>query len=612
VMYSPGERVITVSDMESIISQCTKSLESADQATRHSLSQLVGHILAITQTERPPAPAETSTKGKKNESNDDNEMVSTTHTTTESTTILTLAEMFSQLSTPFNKPHTSRKTRVGIFDFYIALLTKLGTSFVEANYAVIVNHLMTEIVGNPRNSTTRYETLLVRNLVGIILRELVGVRMLSEQGQIGAIQELSKSYLKRWPAMMPGQVAPSSLVLSVALREVASLLQQLGNAPPPVQVRSSASTILRFLFNRQDAVAEPLVALLAHPSHTVRVSASWALRCFCFSSPLRLPKTILIVMEMLQRDIGSLLSPAAPSDVNLRALGHAYGLSALMSIISERPLYVSYDISAKVFDMAVQLLKRAGEHDVKVAAVEVEVAWTSIASLMSLGPNFVRPHLPQLLVLWRNALPKPTSKDSAASSSRLPAEWTFLLHVRESALGAILCFLRHNSSALVTLDVGRRITSVLGNALLFANNFISQDVEDASETSAPAVVKGLSLRLREALLRRRVYQCFTALGFSSITESTQSTLLQSTVSLFASPDGYSGSSVQAAIASGTFISIWHSIDGYGYGVSSIDITDNDVIGSDGVASSTRKDQLNRDTVETSIDNLVGLVEFYDI
>jgi hypothetical protein len=237
-MYSPGERAITVSDVESIISQCTKSLENADQATRHSLSQLVGHILAITQTERPPAPAETSTKGKKNESNDDNEMVSTTHTTTEPTTILTLAEMFSQLSTPFNKPHTSRKTRVGIFDFYIALLAKLGASFVETNYAVIVNHLMTEIVGNPRNSTTRYETLLVRNLVGIILRELVGVRMLSEQGQIGAIQELSKSYLKRWPAMMPGQVAPSSLVLSVALKEVASLLQQLGNAPPPVQVRS--------------------------------------------------------------------------------------------------------------------------------------------------------------------------------------------------------------------------------------------------------------------------------------------------------------------------------------------------------------------------------------
>jgi hypothetical protein len=48
--------------------------------------------------------------------------------------------------------------------------------------------------------------------------------MLSEQGQISAIQELANAYLKRWPAMMPGQVAPSVLVFT--LREVAGLLQQ--------------------------------------------------------------------------------------------------------------------------------------------------------------------------------------------------------------------------------------------------------------------------------------------------------------------------------------------------------------------------------------------------
>ena len=36
--------------------------------------------------------------------------------------------------------------------------------------------------------------------------------------------------------MMPGQVASPSSVLVFTLREVAGLLQQLGNAPPPVQV----------------------------------------------------------------------------------------------------------------------------------------------------------------------------------------------------------------------------------------------------------------------------------------------------------------------------------------------------------------------------------------
>ncbi|PPQ91330.1 hypothetical protein CVT25_003770 [Psilocybe cyanescens] len=583
---------LTASELDSIVSQSVKSLESGDQATRHSHAQLVGHILASTQIERvvpTPQIAQKATKDGTAEQLDDG--ISSSIAAAEVTkAMLTPQEMFLHLSTHFNKPNATRKTRIGIFDFYAALLTKLGGSYVETNFSLIVSHLVMDIASNPRSNGNRYEVLLTRSLVGILLRDLVGTRMLSEQGQISAIQEMATSYLKRWPAMMPGQVAPSSTILVIVLREIAGLLQQLGNAPPPVQ----------------NALAEPLVTLLAHPSHTVRVTASWALRCFCHSTPLRLPKTILTVMDKLQRDLSSLINPSSSAEVPLRALGHAYGLAALVSIIPQRPLYVSYDVSAKVLDMASQLLKRAGEHDVKIAAVEVEVAWTLIASLMSLGPNFVRPHLPQLLVLWRNALPKPTTKDSTTNAGRSIHEWLFLLHVRESALGAILCFLENNSSTLVTLDVARRIASLLSNALSFANNFISQNVEDPADSQVSLIPrKGLNMREREALLRRRVHQCFTALGFSSIADSTQMVLLQSVVTLFASPDGYAGSSVQAAIASssGTFSSVWQSVDGYGYGV-----TFNEVIDLGGIENGTNLvqgagDYLNRDTVEVSIDTL---------
>jgi HEAT repeat-containing protein 5 len=582
------------------VSLCVKSLDNADQVTRHSLAQLVGHILASTQVPRTvPIPESSQKKQPKDQGADDDGLSPGAAQAGEITKpLLTPAEMLAYLSNQFKKPNISRKTRVGIFDFYITLFTKLGASFVENNYSLVIGHFVNEIIGN-KPLTSRYDVLLLRTLIGIVLRDLIGVRMLSEQGQIGAIQELAMSYLKRWPAMMPGQSAPSSAVLTIALREVAGLLQQLGNAPPPVQ----------------DALSDPLVTLLAHPSHTVRVTAAWTLRCFCYSTPLRLPKTIISVMEMLQRDLSSILNPAAPSDINSRTLGHAYGLAALVCVIPERPLYVSYDVSAKVLDMAIQVLKRAGEHDVKIADVEVEIAWTLIASLMSLGPNFVRPHLQQLLVLWRNALPKPTTKDS--TTARPVAEWMFLLHVRESALGSILCFLQHNATALVNLDVGRRIATVLSNALIFANNFISLNVQEDPQDapgSNTVSMKGLNLRAREALLRRRVYQCFTILGFSSIAESTQATLLQSVVSLFASPDGYLGSSVQAAIASssGAFTSVWQSTDGYAYGVT---FKDHANAGQEGAA----KDPLNRDTVEVSVDSLVRAhiklripTEMYDI
>jgi hypothetical protein len=314
-------------------------------------------------------------------------------------------------------------------------------------------------------------------------------------------------------------------------------------------------------------------------------------------------------MDLLQRDLNALLMSATSSDVHPRARGYAYGLAALVCLIPERPLYVSYDASAKVLDMAIQLLKRAGDHDVSKARVEIEVAWMSIASLMSLGPNFVRPHLPQLLVLWRNALPKVTSKDSSSIAGRTTGEWSFLLHVRECALGAILCFLRHNLATLVTLDVARRIASLLGNALIFANSIVSQGSDEIIEASPSVGAEGLSIRSREELLRCRIYQCFTALGFSSIPESTQAILLQSVVSLFASPDGYSGSSVQAAIASssGTFVSIWHSVDGYAYGITSIEIIADAGIGSEDENSHCRRDLLNRDTISVSIDALVSLV-----
>jgi hypothetical protein len=213
-----------------------KSLDSADQITRHSLAQLVGLVLSSSQAAAVVPPQESSKKNKKEDEEDD--PASIAPPTGETKPILTPNEMLHQLSMHFNKPQTTHKTRVGIFDFYAALFTALGPTFVEANYRTIVQHLMSEVVNTPRNSATRYEVLFVRRLVGILLRDLIGVRMLGEQSQIAAIQELSNVYLKRWPALMPGSIAPTTQVLTIVLREVAGLLQQLGNAPSPVQVRN--------------------------------------------------------------------------------------------------------------------------------------------------------------------------------------------------------------------------------------------------------------------------------------------------------------------------------------------------------------------------------------
>lgn len=122
----------------------------------------------------------------------------------------------------------------------------------------------------------RFERLLVRQIVGALLRQ----RALSERGQIVAVRALA-TFLSKYPAVMPGAVAPTPEVLIVYLIETASLLDQLGNSPPPVQ----------------DALAEPLAALLAHPSHTVQVAAARTLGSFCDAAPNRLAPTVAGVLD---------------------------------------------------------------------------------------------------------------------------------------------------------------------------------------------------------------------------------------------------------------------------------------------------------------------------
>ena len=128
---------LTLSDLEAIVVQSTKSLDSADQVTRHAHAQLVGH-LASTQIERVIPTPEAPQKGKKDQGSEQHadDISSSIHAAAEITKpMLTLNEMLSLLSVQFHKFHGSRKTRIGIFDIYAALFTKLGASFVESHYS---------------------------------------------------------------------------------------------------------------------------------------------------------------------------------------------------------------------------------------------------------------------------------------------------------------------------------------------------------------------------------------------------------------------------------------------------------------------------------------------
>lgn len=225
-----------MAEVEAFINLCVKSLDGSDRSTRLCLAGLVGCVLASTQEEREISQSEPTKKAKGQPEDMDQATSSSAKLGETRSRLLPPTEMLHQLSTHLGKGFVSRKVLVGLFEMYASLLLSLGSEYVEKNYPIIIAHFMNEFVANPRNTSTRQDRLLIRALVGTLLRDLIGVRLLSEQGQISAIQELSGSYLKRWPALMPGQSEPSPLALTVALIEVAGLLRQLGNSPPLVQV----------------------------------------------------------------------------------------------------------------------------------------------------------------------------------------------------------------------------------------------------------------------------------------------------------------------------------------------------------------------------------------
>ncbi|KAK4123547.1 ARM repeat-containing protein [Parathielavia appendiculata] len=463
---------------------------------------------------------------------------------------LSLADMLKTLSTQYVRMSTSNKSRAAIAICYGNMLRKLGERTVEINYTRIVEHLTVELLGNSNVANNRYRLLITRRMVEIIVQDVVGKKILGESGQSSAAKALLNDIVKNYPQALKEKPEPTKQTLAVSLSALASLIDSLGSAS------NSFS----------EACRDGLLQVLQHPSYTVQVYASSCLKTFLLACPQQLLPCLSVCMNSLSRELG-LLGTGRGSP--RRCLGFAHGLAAGLSASPQRPLYGSVDINSRVLTMATNLLKSSGSSELRVASVQIQVAWTLIGGLMSLGPNFVKIHLSQLLLLWKNALPKVLSKDSSIHRNYLNA--CFLTHVRECALSSILAFLEFNSR-LLTVDVSKRIATMLQSTTAFLKTLPSKKTaEDISERLTPS----LQLQDLEVMVQRRVLQCYTKLVNISPAAGTeallQSNLLTLAISLFADPDNYTPTSLSASIANtaGTFESIWEIGDNSGFGVTGL-------------------------------------------
>lgn len=313
---------------------------------------------------------------------------------------------------------------------------------------------------------------------------------------------------------------------------------------------------------------------MSHPSRAVQTATAWCLRCLCISLPTNLAKLIQTLNAKLSTDLGTLNNNGANfQDVATRSYGLAYAVGGLITVISVHPLYVSFEMSARIFSMAAQLIKNGASKELRVGATQIQIAWILIGSLMCLGPNFVKMHLPQLQLMWKNALPKFTNKD-ATSTTRTEVDWAFMMHVRECALGSIASFLLHNSDKLVTVDVSKRIAQSLSYTLEFVDlvptSFPQQPPTAANRAQHQQQQRHelLNIRMseRDDALRKRIFECFVAMRHTTAYEMYHSTLIRAALDVFSDPDRTSGTAVINAISAATFTTVWAVDDGYGYGV----------------------------------------------
>ncbi|KAF7597312.1 hypothetical protein BBP40_006252 [Aspergillus hancockii] len=260
---------------------------------------------------------------------------------------------------------------------------------------------------------------------------------------------------------------------------------------------------------------------------------------------------------------------ATPRQAPRRCVGYANGLSAMLSTSRLQPLYGSVEVYSRVFAQATDLLKTSSNSELRAASTQIQIAWILIGGLMPLGPSFVKIHLSQLMLLWKNALPKHLSKENFAQRGNL--EMSFLAHVRECALGSLLVFLEFNSK-LITADGARRIATMLQNTVGFLDDLPKQkSVTDITQRLHPS----LQLHDLATMVRRRVLQCFSKLinvhPLSHGDVISQTSLLSLAISSFAEPDSTQSGPLESSIAASTaqFETLWDISDNFAFGLAGL-------------------------------------------
>ncbi|KAM3182322.1 hypothetical protein ACTXT7_012622 [Hymenolepis weldensis] len=533
-----------IGDLDGVMSMCIKGLDGSNHAVRMEIAKLLGFVMAKTQLDSPA----TGINGNTNQS-----PINTSAGGALTNQIasggrikpVSLDDVFTLLSSSFIRgpgrfhksvSGVSREVRAGINYAYLEFFNLMGSDWLVTHSQTVISHCLSLLLPPPRNaltttsasSITPSEAAFTRLCVGGHLLPRLLRRHFSEAAQISVARYLlhliSMRQQRRDKTSSSGLKSQLS-GLGRGLRPVGST-GQLSDAVQPTESQQSDESIagssssgvvpddpnyliccldvLTEVIKWLDSTIAPILSptildtlfdvCLCHPALGVRVSAAAVLRQLAIA----LPSQRVPLMDRCMTTLND--TSASSASVSPEAIsGYSLALGGLVAGALLTDLGIPCAKGKAVFSLAEDLLRVANQNS-RLTTARTQAGWYLLGACMALGSTAVRPHLPRLILLWRNAFPRSTRELEAEKQRGDAFTWQVTIEARAGALCSMQAFLQYCAPVMAKENVSRRLLPPLECALNFLGMMPDIVKTYGSHLSAPA-----------SLLRLRLYRCLALL-----------------------------------------------------------------------------------------------------
>ncbi|KAK4469677.1 hypothetical protein MN116_007205 [Schistosoma mekongi] len=205
------------------------------------------------------------------------------------------------------------------------------------------------------------------------------------------------------------------------------------------------------LLDQPTHLADVLCTCLAHPIQAVRLAAASCLRQLVIVLPSQRIPLLNKCLHCLQQ------SHKYSADT---LVGVTFSVTGLLAGVNDSIIGLPNNLPKQLFSLAEELLRAANQNS-RFTLARTQSGWNLLAACITLGPNAVKPHLPRMLLFWRNAFPRSLRELEAEKQRGDAFTWQIMLESRSGALCSIQSFLEYCSPQLLTEDIIHRLLPLI-------------------------------------------------------------------------------------------------------------------------------------------------------